>query len=296
MDRAESRRSRHLRRPSRRRTRRTRAAPMVMRCAHHNAEPELMLQSEILDAGTLCVASDDGWNLGRDKKVRGAAVVVSSTGNPRGSTGARRRPRRRSGPSRPRPRSPPKRVSRCRPRGCRRSASARRPPRGAARARSAPHRLRSRPGGREVHDQILPLYNFSLVVRSPHGFQTACSQAYYTVFSDSISDPLERHNSALASRTLPKLCECQKCQGRSPAGSGSLEPLRDSSCGVLTPGRAPTPARGVERRAASHVSVENRNQQSNRSRLYLRRSKTKNSTKELAGYPDYLLLCQYITY
>ena len=115
MDRAEPRDPDIYQRLSRRRTRRTRAAPMVMRCAHHNAEPELMLQSEFLDAGTLCVASDGGWNLGRDKKVRGAAVVVSSTGNPRGSTGARRRPRRRSGPSRPRPRSPPKLASRCRP-------------------------------------------------------------------------------------------------------------------------------------------------------------------------------------
>ena len=69
------------------------------------------LQSEILDAGTLCVASDGGWNLGKGQKVRGAAVVVSSTGNSRGSTGARRRPRRRSGPSRPRPRSPCKTLA-----------------------------------------------------------------------------------------------------------------------------------------------------------------------------------------
>ena len=60
MDRAEPRDPDIYQRPSRRRTRRTRAAPMVMRCAHHNAEPELMLQSEILDAGTLCVASDGG--------------------------------------------------------------------------------------------------------------------------------------------------------------------------------------------------------------------------------------------
>ena len=38
-----------------------------------------MLQSEILDAGTLCVASDGGWNLGKGQKVRGAAVVVIRT-------------------------------------------------------------------------------------------------------------------------------------------------------------------------------------------------------------------------
>ena len=183
MDRAESRRSRHLRRPSRRRTRRTRAAPMVMRCAHHNAEPELMLQSEILDAGTLCVASDGGWNLGRDKKVRGAAVVVSSTGNPRGSTGARRRPRRRSGPSRPRPRSPPKLASRCRPRGCRRgSTSALRPPRWRRRTESM--------------IGFCLCTTFSLYSVRSARFQTACSLGYYTVFSDSKKRPLERHNSA----------------------------------------------------------------------------------------------------
>ena len=167
---------------------------MVMRCAHHNAEPELMLQSEILDAGTLCVASDGGWNLGKGQKVRGAAVVViSSTGNSRGSTGARRRPRRRSGPSR-------------------------------------------------------------------------------------------------------MLCECPRVSKGRPgtAGSGSLEPLRDSSCGGFDAWQSPTPARGVERRAASHVSIENRNQQSNRSRLYLRRSKKRSlppEGKNSRVSPEFAGLC-----
>ena len=177
MDRAESRRSRHLRRPSRRRTRRTRAAPMVMRCAHHNAEPELMLQSEFLDAGTLCVASDGGWNLGRDKKVRGAAVVVSSTGNSRGSTGARRRPRRRSGPSRPMIR-------------------------------------------------FCLCTTFSLSSGRSARFQTACSQAYYTVFRDS-KRPSERHNRrALASRTpvIAMLCGAKGTLG--PARQNQEAPVR----------------------------------------------------------------------
>ena len=112
-------------------------------------------------------------------KVRAAVVVVSSTGNSRGSTGARRRPRRRSGPSR-------------------------------------------------------------------------------------------------------MLCECPRVSKGRPgtAGSGSLEPLRDSSCGGFDAWQSPTPARGVERRAASHVSIENRNQQSNRSRLYLRRSKKRSLPPE----------------
>ena len=194
--------------------------------------------------------------MGRDKKVRGAAVVVSSTGNSRGSTGARRRPRRRSGPSRPRPRSPPKRVSRCRPRGCRRSASARRPPRGAARARSAPHRLRSRPGGRADREESMIGFclctTFSLYSVRSARFQTACSLGYYTVFSDSKKRPLERHNSALASRRL----DCQSSATLS--AKRSKGPARQnqeawSPCVIplgvaLTPVRAPAPARGADRR------------------------------------------------
>ena len=129
-----------------------------------------MLQSEILDAGTLCVASDGGWNLGKGQKVRGAAVVViSSTGNSRGSTGARRRPRRRSGPSRPRPRSPPKLASRCRPGRGRRGARAgrdgnrRRPPRDdwRGRGRVAPaHGVHDGPLSRASNWNISALHNF----------------------------------------------------------------------------------------------------------------------------------------
>ena len=177
-----------------------------------------MLQSEILDAGTLCVASDGGWNLGKGQKVRGAAVVVvSSTGNSRGSTGARRRPRRRSGPSRPRPRSPPKLVSRCRPRGGWGSASARRPPRGAARARSAAHRLRSRPGGRADRERRAP----------PEDAACQCSRS-----AKGVKGPARQNH-------------------------GSLEPLRDSSCGAFN-ARGPNPARGVDgaRRRTSRIETE----------------------------------------
>ena len=125
-------------------------------------------------------------------KVRAAVVVVSSTGNSRGSTGARRRPRRRSGPSRPRPRSPPKLASRCRPRGCRRgSTSALRPPRWRRRTESM--------------IGFCLCTTFSLYSVRSARFQTACSLGYYTVFSDSKKRPLERHNSALASRRL----DCQ---------------------------------------------------------------------------------------
>ena len=125
-------------------------------------------------------------------------------------------------------------------------------------------------------------------------FQTACSLGYYTVFSDS-KRTFERHNRrALASRTpvIAMLCGAKGTLG--PARRGVVKTLRDSSCGGLTPGRAPAPARGVERRAASHVSIGNRNQQSNRSRLYLRRSKKRSlppEGKNLRVSPEFAGLC-----
>ena len=128
---------------------------------------------------------------------------------------------------------------------------------------------------------------FSLYSVRSARFQTACSLGYYTVFSDSKKRPLERHNSALASRRLDCQCSATLRVPRGPRARhgrirklGAPVPLCDSSCGGLTPGRAPAPARGVERRAASHVSIGNRNQQSNRSRLYLRRSKKRSLPPE----------------
>ena len=125
---------------------------------------------------------------------------------------------------------------------------------------------------------------FSLYSVRSARFQTACSLGYYTVFSDSKKRPLERHNSLVDCQCSATL-SAKRSKGPARQNQEAWSPCTPV-CGGLTPGRAPAPARGVERRAASHVSIGNRNQQSNRSRLHLRRSKTKPSTRQkLAGYP-----------
>ena len=103
------------------------------------------------------------------------------------------------------------------------------------------------------------LYNFSLVEYSPHGFQTACSQAYYTVFSDSISDPLERHNSTLASRALiaNMLCDAKVPRAR-PGRIRKLEPYVIPLTVTLTPG--PTPASSTARVRTCASGIETSSQ------------------------------------
>ena len=101
------------------------------------------------------------------------------------------------------------------------------------------------------------LYNFSLVEYSPHGFQTACSQAYYTVFSDSISDPFERHNRrALASRLD---CQCSERPRVPRAGPRQDQEVWSPILIVvpLTPGRA-NPARGRTPRGVAREHRESK--------------------------------------